>query len=145
MRKKEQLLWDAMRRGMTTQVRMERLENVVGVGIPDVLVLADGVVTFCELKARVDFPALPLTRVLGAGGLSVAQRNWHMLWNRCGGRSLIVVGVGTGHLRQHMALWGRHGDRVNEMCWAELLGAACVVGAGPEFWPRLELVLRTPS
>ena len=142
MRKKEQLLWDAMRMGLSPGVHLERIENSAGEGIADVVALCAGVVTFCELKARADFPARASSRVLGSDGLRQAQKNWHMIWNKHGGRSLIIIGVGTGRHRQHLAVRGGHGDALNEMAWAELLSASCAVGAGAEFWPRLEEVLR---
>lgn len=141
MRFKEQKLWDAMSNGTPARVRLYRLENVAGVGTPDVMALASGVVTFCELKATAALPKRPTTRVLGEAGLSVAQRNWHMGWHQSGGRALIVVGVGAGVQRQHVALEGRHGDRVNAMTWDELLRNACCAGVGAAFWPKLTLIL----
>lgn len=141
-RLKEQRLWDAMREGVPKWVRLERLENAAGVGLPDVLALSLGRVTLCELKAVEALPVRRTSRVLGAQGLSVAQRNWHMTWHQNGGRALIIIGAGVGRARQHVAVEGRHGDRINEMPWDALLLNSCCVGLGAAFWPRLAEILK---
>lgn len=115
-RLKEQKLWDRMRRAVGEKVRLERVENVMTVGMPDVLALADGHVTWAELKAVDGYPARPATRVLGVEGLSIKQKNWHLSWRRNGGTSIIVVGVA----RDLYALHGSHHDHVNEYSRAEL-------------------------
>lgn len=141
MRLKEQKLWDAMRSNTTPATRLYRVENMIEEGIPDVMALSHGWVTWCELKAVLVLPRRTSTRVLGNDGLSVAQRNWHMTWNQNGGRALIVIGIGQGALRQHIAVHGRHGDRLNDMTWNELLSNACCAGVGASFWPKLEILL----
>lgn len=121
MRKTEQRLWDRMRRKARDRAelapRLERIENMVGVGIPDVLAIKNGIVTWCELKSLERFPVRATTQVLGARGLSVAQRNWHYAWYLHGGRSLIVVGVGAQHV---YAVPGFLADSVNFMSRKEL-------------------------
>lgn len=121
MRKTEQRLWDRMRKHAAAaadrRVRLERVENLVGVGMPDVLAIYRGQVTWCELKSVDAFPARDTTRVLGPKGASVAQRNWHHDWYLHGGRSIIVVGVGTSFL---VAIPGFLADAVNEMSRQEL-------------------------
>ena len=112
MRELEQRLWDRMRRALGRRMRLERIENLVNVGTPDVLALAKGFVTPIELKAVAAFPARHSTRVLGARGLSVAQRNWHKSWLDEGGESLILIGVGS---REFFAIPGVFADEVNEM------------------------------
>jgi len=112
MRKTEQRLWDRMRARLQGKVRLERIENLVSEGIPDVLALVDGRVTPIELKAIEDFPVRISTPLLGtAKGLSVEQRNWHMEWRRWGGTSLVLVGVGSKVL---YVIEGRHADLINE-------------------------------
>lgn len=146
-RMKEQKLWDAMRDGLlavggTKRVRLERIENLAGSGAPDVLALCDGVVTWCELKAVDALPLRPTTRVLGAEGLSLPQRNWHMSWHQAGGRALIIVGVGQGRDRMHFAVEGRHGDAVNDMALGDLNRCAVAAGQGLAFWPQLAVYLK---
>src|SRR5690606_16867287 len=92
-------------------------ENLVGVGFPDVLVLAENNrVVPLELKAVQGFPARPTTRVLGREGLSVDQRNWHMTWQQAGGQSAILVGVGGD--RQYLVPGYAH-DRINDFTAAQ--------------------------
>lgn len=110
MRKPEQRLWDRMRAALSNKVRLERIENIVAVGTPDVLVAVDGRVTLVELKVAESFPKRPNTRVLGDKGLSQDQKNWHKDWYSWGCRSLVVIGVGTKHL---YAVPGRLADDVN--------------------------------
>ena len=112
MRKKEQRLWDRMRRALNGRVRLERIENVVANGTADVLALVGGVTTPLELKSVDAFPVRATTRVLGAEGLSRDQRNWHRDWQRWGGRSLIVISVGS---RELFVISGGVADVVNEM------------------------------
>lgn len=111
-RKTEQRLWDRMRAAIDPQrVHLERVENLVGAGIPDVLALAGGAVTWCELKAIAAPKARAATPLLGAAkGLNTDQRNWHLEWARHGGRSLVVVGVGPKTL---YVIDGKLADFVN--------------------------------
>ncbi|CAB4164990.1 hypothetical protein UFOVP815_2 [uncultured Caudovirales phage] len=119
MRKTEQKLWDRMRAAKVAvpSVRLERIENLVGVGTPDVIALCKGQVTWVELKSVDNFPVKETTRVLGAKGLSVAQRNWHYEWYAHEGRSLILVGVGRAQI---YTIPGFLADAVNDMSRAEL-------------------------
>lgn len=121
MRKLEQRLWDRMRRALGAAVHLERIENLVGDGTPDVFALRAGRVTPCELKCVEAYPARPRTRVLGDKGLSVPQRNWHLAWQRAGGRSLIVVGVGAADL---YVLPATLADTVNDFNRSQLVAAA---------------------
>ncbi len=119
MRKQEQRLWDRMREKAKklASVRLERVENLVNVGTPDVLALSRGIVTWCELKAIDEFPVRAATQVLGAKGLSVAQRNWHKDWFASGGNSVVLIGVGPNVI---LGISGFFGDSVNAMCREEL-------------------------
>ena len=93
-RKPEQKLWDRMRKALGKQVRLERVENAVGTGRPDVDALVNGLFTPIELKMVEVPPVRPTTPVLGEkAGLRLDQRNWHLDWRRWGGRSMIIVGV----------------------------------------------------
>jgi hypothetical protein len=75
-------------------------------------------VTWCELKAVESLPKRAATRVLPVGkGLNQDQMNWHMDWRRHGGRSLILIGVGSDII---YTLSGAYGDCLNEMNAEEL-------------------------
>lgn len=118
MRKTEQKFWDRMRNNLGHKIHLERIENLAGAGIPDVLALSHGLVTFCELKAILEAPARSSTPLLGEKhGLSVDQRNWHLKWCKEGGRSLVLVGVGSKLL---MAIDGRKADAVNSMTFDQM-------------------------
>lgn len=79
MRLKEQKVWDSMKRNAPkTGVVMERIENVVGDGIPDVLVgVRPERWTFVELKAAI-CPKRSSTPLMGKDGLRPSQVNWHI-------------------------------------------------------------------
>lgn len=75
-RLKEQRLWDTMRKAAPTGFWLQRVENVVGDGMPDVYCVETGA-CWVELKA----PARPKrasTRFLGDEGLRPSQINWHL-------------------------------------------------------------------
>lgn len=76
MRKKEQLLWDSFKRNAPSELWLQRVENVMGVGMPDVYVGCSGL--WVELKAPTSVPKREATRVLGGEGLNQDQINWHM-------------------------------------------------------------------
>lgn len=77
MRKPEQLVWDAMRCNCPDRVWLQRVENIVGVGMPDVFVqAASGRMSWVELKAVV-IPKREETSLVRDKGLSPEQKNWH--------------------------------------------------------------------
>lgn len=134
MRLPEQRLWDRMRTRLKGRgIRLERIENVVGTGRPDIDALSNGTFTPIELKAVEGWPARDATPVLGRKGLSIDQRNWHMDWARYGGRSLVIVGVGTSVF----AFLGTFHDKINHMTRAQM-----ILGASARCWDDIELLLR---
>ena len=134
----EQKLWDRMRKGLAGfHIYLERLENMVGSGLPDVLTLKKGRTCFIELKvARDGIPARRNTPLLGNDdGLRLEQRNWLLNWSKKGGRSLVVISIAGS--KQHIAINGGYGDRINKMSYTELCEAADVLGDTPDFWKHL--------
>ena len=123
-RKPEQRLWDRLRRAAAGRVYTERIENLVGVGRPDVDTLVSGSFVPIELKHVAAFPARATSQVLGSRGLSVAQRNWHLQWRQWGGRSLIVVGVGD----EVFAFCGMAADNINHYTPTQFRAAALATG-----------------
>lgn len=115
MRKTEQRFWDRMRRAIGKDVRLERIENVVGVGTPD-LVACCYITSFVELKAVDAPPVRKTTRVLGERGLSRDQRNWHKDWHKWGGKSYVLIGVGL----QTFMISGAFADEINGMTMEQL-------------------------
>lgn len=140
MRKPEQRLWDGMRRSVAgLGLRLERIENAAGTGIPDVLSLCAGFVVPCELKAQEAPPVRPTTPLLGAAkGLNIDQLNWHLDWYKHGGISLIIVGIGAGSSRKVVAFGGSMGDMVNKLSEKEMLFYAKLRG-----WSEVKQYLRS--
>jgi hypothetical protein len=124
VRRPEQRLWDRLRKAAAGRVHTERIENLVGVGRPDVDTLVSGSFVPVELKAIADWPAKAATKVLGRSGLSQVQKNWHLNWRRWGGRSLIVVEVKD----EVFTFNGSTADHVNDYNTRNFRSAAMVVG-----------------
>lgn len=123
-RLKEQRLWDRLRKAAAGRIHTERIENVVGVGRPDVDTLCAGSFVPVELKAVEGWPKRAATAVLGRDGLSQDQKNWHLTWRRWGGESLIVVGVD----KEVFAFGGVMADYVNDYNTAQFRAGALLTG-----------------
>ncbi len=123
-RRPEQRLWDRLRKAALGKIHTERIENVVGVGRPDVDTLVAGSFVPVELKQIEGWPKRANTRVLGDKGLSQAQKNWHLIWRRWGGTSLIVVGVGD----EVFAFSGERADEINEYSSTEFVNKSVCCG-----------------
>jgi hypothetical protein len=139
MRKAEQKLWDRMRKNLKSpELQLVRIENLVGVGAPDVDAIHKSVITKMELKAVKKLPKRDTTPVLGAAaGLSAQQKNWHLEWRRHGGRSLIIVGVDSF---QFYAIEGKHHDSINDMTHTDLAANSVA-----DDWDSLAIYLRTAA
>lgn len=138
MRKPEQRLWDSMRRAHGSTIHLERIENAVGTGIPDVLSLDEGWVVFCELKVQEDIPTRASTPLLGKKkGLNTDQLNWHLNWTKRGGNSLIIVRIGVASNAKVYAFAGSKADSVNSLTADSIESAADAVG-----WYSIGTLLR---
>lgn len=140
MRLPEQRLWDRMRNAMKPyrRLRLERYENMVGVGCPDVEVICKpqpfetgrGLVTKVELKAVTRLPARESTRLIPVDkGLSKSQKNWHLDWRQKGGRVATLVGIEDDKL---LLVDGEHSDFLNEWTLREM-----VVKAAAATWSEV--------
>lgn len=121
-----------MRRSRPPDVKLERIENGVGVGTPDIHALCNSFASWVELKATNKPPVRANTPVLGSDGLSIEQRNWHMTWFQHGGISFILVGVGT----EQFLLPGYMFDAVNGLNMNELRTSA-IASDWSEIFQRL--------
>ncbi len=94
MRLKEQKLWDSMRAAQPKGrgLWMQRIENSVGEGIPDVLVMGrQGAVCWVELKAPVR-PKRETTAFLGVKqGVRISQENWHVKAHSLEQKSYVLI------------------------------------------------------
>jgi len=79
MRKPEQRVWDAMRANCPPDVLLDRIENLAGVGTPDLYAKAQKARRSCwiEMKATVR-PKRAATPMMRSSGLSPEQINWHL-------------------------------------------------------------------
>lgn len=105
MRQKEQLVYDALKRHAPKGAWLQRIENVAGVGQPDVLAAAFSGPIFIELKApkakrNADVPVLGKDQ-----GLNKDQENWHMRATIHGFRTWIVARDTQGRLFVAPGLW----------------------------------------
>lgn len=115
-------------------LRLERLENMAGSGIPDVLCIRNGIIRFVELKVARCIPARASTRLLGDDGLRLDQRNWLLDWTKHGGVAYVVIGIHDSPF--HMVMEAKWADEINEMPLSTLKSFAKVAGNSPEFWQQ---------
>lgn len=90
MRKPEQRLYATMRANAWNSTRIERVENGVGTGMPDVHLIRGGVTRWVELKV-VRRPALATTALFNSGAVRDDQVAWHVAYHRCGGISFVLA------------------------------------------------------
>lgn len=76
------------------QARIDRVENGLVDGMPDVNCYLGERELWFELKYIEAWPARASTQVLGRKGLRPEQINWHIRQGNAGGMSWILVGVG---------------------------------------------------
>lgn len=117
MRKKEQRLWDAMKRAQPAGFWLVRVENYVAVGIPDVYVVTPrGLGVWAELKAPIA-PKRATTRWLGAEGVNPDQENFHLKAARFGLPSFIIA---RDDRRRLLMVGGEHAARLNGLNYDEV-------------------------
>lgn len=91
---KEKHLWQRMRekiKALNLPGRWERVENAVGVGIPDVNFCVNGAEGWVELKVG-QKPAKNSTKVfVSQRGLTQEQVNWHYFQAKNGGISWVFI------------------------------------------------------
>lgn len=90
MRLPEQRLWDAMRKAKPHGFWLQRIENVVMSGMPDVHAAGPRRASWVELKAP-KRPKREATPLMGREGLNPAQINWHLKAAQMGVRSYVLV------------------------------------------------------
>jgi hypothetical protein len=88
----EAALWATMRGHVRTFGHFERIENMVGVGRPDVNYCVRGVEGNIELKHAMNWPRRPETP-LPLPHYTPQQRNWQRDRERAGGRVYVLLEV----------------------------------------------------
>ena len=97
MRLKEQRLWDTFKRNRPPKFWLQRIENVVGDGMPDVVSMAPFQLAWVELKAPIK-PKRETTQLMGKEGLSIGQVSWHLKAALKGQRSFVLIRDSSGEL-----------------------------------------------
>lgn len=126
MRKKEQRLWDSMKRNAPSKAWMIRVENLVGDGLPDVWV-APGI--WVELKAP-DRPARQKTPLLSKYGLRPGQVNFHLKAATNGVKSFVLIRDDRNVIYM---IPGQYAGHLNEMSAADV-ALLSVAGSWSEVW-----------
>ena len=104
-----------MRKAKPKDIWLERVENLVGVGMPDVM--AGGPhFSWVELK-HACLPVRATTRVLGNDGLSIDQINWHLVAASFRLPVYTVVRDDSGGIYMIEAA---HAASINDWCAADL-------------------------
>lgn len=91
----EKQTWRNLRKAFEARpeiIHVQRFEDSLSRGIPDLMACVNGVTTFIELKQLDAFPARPLTPI--RFGLSAAQRIWILEHQRAGGNAVLVTQIG---------------------------------------------------
>ena len=89
-RKKEQRVWDAMKNHCPPNVRLERVENGLAAGLPDVHGISMSLTRWFELK-HLDVPKLASTPMVKNDTFEVDQVKWHKIYAHFGGTSFAVA------------------------------------------------------
>jgi len=119
----EARLWKRMRVGISDLCFAQRIENMVGEGVPDVILHSrnTGECFFVELKYRPGIPARAATPVFkGDYGLRPAQVTW--IYGRAiAGAQIWVLGQCGEHL---ILIHGRYARDLDAMTFSDLMTLA---------------------
>lgn len=118
--------------------RIERVENGIGVGAPDINFCIEGKEGWLELKSPME-PKKASTPLFGSNHrVSQDQKNWFLRQHQAGGFCAFLVVTD----KRWMLIPGRHADRMNEMTVLELLDVAVWTAPNPMKEKRQWEVLR---
>jgi hypothetical protein len=107
--------------------RLDRVENLVGNGWPDVNGCFEGVEFWIEIKEPVE-PKRPSTPLFGSNHrLSQEQMNWFKRQSLASGLGYVYIDTG----KHRILMGGRLADKINGMTLDELLRNALWLGKVP--------------
>lgn len=124
----EARLWQRMRIGIAEQCFSQRVENMVGDGVPDVTLhlRADGREAWCELKYRPEIPVRCTTPIFkGDYGLRPEQVAW-IHGRATAGARIYIIGQCDDRL---WLIHGRHARELDVMTITDLMLFADFRGA----------------
>lgn len=93
--------------------RCDRIENIVGVGNPDVNYCIEGIEGWIEIKAPKE-PVRAYTPLFGSNHrLSQDQKNWFLRQKNCGGKGYVLIV--TDKNRWILIDGCKHADSINSL------------------------------
>lgn len=122
MRLKEQRLWDSFRKAAPPDVLLERIENLVSDGTPDVLVGIGGRWAWIENKAPEEPKRETTALMTGGKGLRQSQINWHVKAASLGLPSYVLIR--GAHNKRIYLVSGKHALRLNQLTELEISALA---------------------
>ena len=137
----ERTAYVALREGLClASGRLDRIENLVGTGYPDVNGCINGNEFWIENKAPSE-PKRKTTPLFGSNHrLSVEQRNWFLRQRRAGGKGYIYIETES----KRLLISGRHADEINEATLLELIAMSTWQSdrpTKPKEWGALRAIL----
>ena len=126
MRKAEQKVWDAMRRAAPPEAWLQRVENLVADGMPDVYCAGGRREAWVELKAA-RLPKRATTRLQMGEGVRQSQVNWHLKATSKGVQSFILIRV-EERRSEPLLIVGWLAQLVNDFTYDEAREAALAIG-----------------
>lgn len=122
--------------------RLDRVENVVLTGMPDINFCSGGVECWIEMKSPKE-PKRSTTRLFGSNHrLSQDQMNWFKRQSSAGGKGFVLIATD----KRWILLGGGLADHINNMTVDELVDNACWSTTKPvrnkEQWTSLRETLR---
>lgn len=141
-RKDEQRLWDTMKANAPFDIKMERMENGVGAGGPDVHTIRRGKTVWFELKA-LEVPAFEKTPIIKNDTFEKDQPKWHKVYHHHGGVSFclarddwmnlyLIPGYDIAYILQEERAVKRAGLRLQDLTYVQLKAMY-----GVKDWPTL--------
>lgn len=118
--------------------RFERIESMIGAGIPDINYCINGVEGWIELKSPTE-PKREHTPLFGSNHrLLQSQMNWHLTQRRAGGISFVLI------CTEHwwLLIEGKHADVINDLTLWQLIDLAVWSAARPVKYATLWSSLR---
>lgn len=126
----------------TPRDRIDRIENLMVVGMPDINFCSLGEECWIELKSPVE-PVRPTTKLFGSNHkLSQDQKNWFLRQKNAGGSCYILIFSD----KRILLIEGEHADNLNDMTVAELIAVSCFHEIKPikdkTKWSKLRSILQ---
>ena len=123
----EQALWtwlkQAKRQRMQHPLHMERVENSVGSGLPDVIGCYRAVPFFLELKFCKKAPVRLTTKVRFE--VRASQWSWHDSWHKAGGSSWFLIQIEQRRFLVPYMRMSSGGMTMDQYEWAAVLPSSC--------------------